>query len=572
MNYKYIGLALLVAGLFTSCKDKDNDPVPTQNDVENIELKMINGFHDVNVSSDNGWKATKYPDWVGPIEVEGAAGTPMRLFVETNDEENDRTDTIEVALTNGTTKRYAIKQLGTLHDSENGAVVSEADFDLLCGVGFGINVIEDNSGKLAKYYILNSTPINYAKFFQRLRDDKIEEMFQDEKRYISRTENTTGNSYEAVANQLAVNGQLDVTLDAFKLTVKGDYDSKTDNKNKHAYIMQEVMHIVKSRYFNAGLLRSYANEGADVFGGSYKKLIKRIKDNPSNNSNYAEIVNKYGTHIVTYGAMGGELKLCMDMTLTEGLTEKDISGAIDLGVKVINITGDAKYTDKEESIKKNTSISLKVYGGNTSAWTIAPGSSFEMVEKTIRSTENMDKWVEALKKGEKLSLIEIQTIPIWELMPTAQTRENLRKYIVDVYQPEVMKKAQMTVTPRQYRIKGFDVTTKAEKRDSLPIEAIGHAVIYERKIVPGLSETEYSTLLYSGTFGNINKACGFFVGDGTRKPAKVYFEKDGTVKSTLEIDLPGLTQAKQVYIDIDGNVSIESKDESLPTADVSFKN
>ena len=563
-KYKYIGMALLATCVICSCSEDDDNPSSPQKNVENIELGMVNVFRDINVSSNNAWKVTKYPSWAAPLNMEGAAGEALNYFAEANEEEYDRIDTLVVSLSDGTVKYYAIKQLGSLHDSQNGEVIDASSFSYICGVGYGIDVIA-NKQTIYKYYINSVSPFNWGNLIKQLKKDKMDETIQEERRYVSHTENISGNSTDAISNQLAVNGKIDLALDAFKLNVKGGFSSKTDTHNKHVYAMQEIMHVTRSRYISAGALRTYAEQGSNVFAQSFLKEITKLKQTPNNESVMASLVKKYGTHIVTYGAMGGELQLFMDMTVTDGLSETDINGALDLSSKVLNGSGEGKYSEKEESIKSNTSISLKVYGGSTK-WTLGSGASFDDVQNAISNKENMDAWIESLKKNDlATSLIEIETIPLWELMPTAEIRENLRKYIVEKYQPSVLKN---DFTPRLYCVSGFDVTSNEETKDSLEFETINQTIKYVRSIVPELSKTAYSTLLYSGSIGKFNMACGFFVGDADRKPCKVYFDEDGKVKSTIEIDVDPVTE---VYLDAIGNVTIKPQSDSTPFSKVSFK-
>ena len=147
-----------------------------------------------------------------------------------------------------------------------------------------------------------------------------------------------------------------------------------------------------------------------------------------------DIVKCYGTHLIIYGALGGELSVAMQMRKTDEITSSDISVALELSTKAIN-GGISEFdmSNKERSVASNTTVSLTSYGGQN-VFVIAPGTIFENYMRAMSDETKMNIWLESVMNGTSLALIGIEAMPIWELMPTDEIRDALHKYIVEDYQ------------------------------------------------------------------------------------------------------------------------------------------
>ncbi len=546
----------LLSATLTSCSD-DETITPTVTPMaETIELNRTNTFYDLTIPGDADWQAVQYPFWAVPMKESGIAGTALQLFVETNDHEADRTDTLTVATADGKRYLYELTQMGTLRDPDNGPILLEDDIKYPYGVGYSLNVLR--STETGKYPVVNATPFNFGKLLSALNVAGEQDAFFAEERYFSRTENVTGNSTSDIASQLAVNGNIEVGLDAFKLSVSGAYNSNTSSSTKCVYAMQEIQHIVASRYLRSALLVELANQGQPVFQETFQNYINALKANPNDMKVIKAIVNRYGTHIVTYASLGGELRVGMQMKVDETVKASDISGALNLSSKVVNGNGDAKLSNKETSIANHTTISLTTYGG-TNTYALAPGASFEKFMNNLKDPTKMKNWVSGIQSGKKLAIIDIETIPIYDLMPSTAARDALRNYIVGDYQTQFYKSKGIDYTPSLFKITGYDVRSDKVGSATLTLKSINQTIVAERAIVKGLSETEFSTIIYSGVTGEVNRSVGFFVGSDTRRPAKVKFNGNGEVTSVEEFKAMSTGAVEELYIDTTGDVTLMPK-------------
>mgnify|MGYP000411747599 FL=1 len=69
----------------------------------------------------------------------------------------------------------------------------------------------------------------------------------------------------AIANQLSINAGIEVGISAFKGSVEGGYSKNESGNERMSYAMEEIQHIVGSRYMRAGMLRYLAQHESDIF-------------------------------------------------------------------------------------------------------------------------------------------------------------------------------------------------------------------------------------------------------------------------------------------------------------------
>lgn len=574
MNIKSLNI-FLAAVLFlniaalTSCKD--DDVIPSDNSSKSSNptvLERRNSFYNFDISNSSDWKVEKYPEWVGLMNKEGVAGEKLQIFVEENDDDLDRRDTIVVALNNTTEKvRLPLLQYGLAHSGENdeaNLLTNDSALLLTYGVGYSTDVIKANLSNGMKYNVLDVSPFNYADLLNAIKDLGEADGAFSEPLYSSRYESVTGTSTTGISNQLGVNAGIDVGIKAFKFSVEAGYSTNSSSNNKYMYALQEIQHIVGSHYIRGALMRHLAQTKPEIMQTTFTRNVEKLKKNANDTTALAKLVQTYGTHIITRGTLGGELKVSMKMEITDQTDASCIHAALGLSSKVVNVGGDFKMTNEESAIANKTTLSLQSYGGNNT-YSISPGTTFKQFQDTVRSVVKMEEWVSSIKNKKSLALIDIETIPLWDLMPNEKIRESLRNYIVGEYQRQVFESNNQTFVPDLHQIRGYGIAD-APGYGSIYLPDIDVEIQAESTIIPELDADEFSTVIYSGPKDNVNHTRGFFVGSKTRKPCKIHFAKNGSVvrknDGSLDVEVFGrLTEASitQLYVDATGDVTIASK-------------
>lgn len=559
---------LLCAVLF-SCSDEVINPVVRPVITEETLLERGSDIYDIDVPGNSDWTVISNPYWAAPMEFGGKAGTAIELFVETNDADAARRDSLVVELADGGTICIPIRQhgLATAGVNDDGITISANALKRTKGVGYGVNVIEKATDVGMKYNV-KSSPFNLSNLKQVINAMGWVDAIIEEDVYSSRYESMTGNTTGAIANQLAVNAGIEVGIKAFKFGVEAGYSKASDNSKKTSYAMLEMQHIVGSRYFRAGLMRYLAEHEEkysnyitvkdtikpSIFASTFVENVDKLKKNPGDISAMKVLIDRYGTHVIYHGTLGGELKVSMQMEEENSNESSKIHAALSLSSKLISGDASVELSGDEESAQQNTRLSLRSYGGKNE-FTLDPNSTFASFANEVRNKTKMDKWVSLILNKTSLALIDMETIPIWDLMPTEELRDSLRHYVVGPYQRSMYGD---DFKPDLYEVNGYDVTTNFPGYGSVYIPEIDMQIVFERTIIKELDTNELSTVVYSGTKDNVNRDRGFFVGSTTRKPCKFHREKNGKF-TTEEFDRLTKTAISELYVDVTGDITIAPK-------------
>lgn len=572
-RYVYAGILMIMVSLMVSCKEDTNDPTNGggAGNTE-IQLSRINAFFELELPEKAGWEVVYHPEWIGVTQTKGVANETLSFFAETNDDDQNRTDKITVRTDNGKETEFTITQLGKLNDDSNGIITDKKQLKRTYGVGYTIDAFGAPNGS-SKYNLLASSPLNLGNLLAAMANaGEVDAFFLDENHY-SRTESITGSSTSSLANQLSINAGMEVGITAFKLSIEGGFSKNTSSNESFAYAIEEIKHIVGSCYMNAGMLRYLAETGnTDIFQSKFKTYYNNMKANPHDVATMKKIVNDYGTHIVTQGVLGGELKLSMQMKITEGLKQTDINAGLELGSKVINASGNFGMSNKEKSIANNTSISLLTYGGNN-VYSIAPGTTFEEFQKTVKDPQKLEDWVSSISPDNSIALIDLQTIPIYEIMPTQEAKDALREYIVGDYQKEIYSRQDENYKgPDLFKITGFNkLESLNPEKATIYIPEINMEIVAKREKIKEIDDkSTYITTVYSGEKGNVNYDSGFFLGNENQKPCKFKRKADGTIEKEV-FDILECRALTELYVDATGDITIAPKGVADYYREISFE-
>ena len=144
---------------------------------------------------------------------------------------------------------------------------------------------------------------------------------------------------------------------------------------------------------------------------------------------------------------------------------------------------------EEKAIASNTSISLSTYGGNN-VYSLAPGTTFAEFQNQVKDKKKLDGWVSTIQNKTSLALIDMETIPIYDLLPTEASRNALRKFMTGKYQDEIYANDTTYHGPDLYVLQNFYQKINEERESSLTIPEIDVEVVARRMLMPELSGTE----------------------------------------------------------------------------------
>lgn len=547
--------SLIISAIFmalTGCKEDEPaitpDPLPVVG--QELELSRTSDIIDIEVPEGEAWELTRCPEWIGVKGNAGEGGTAVNMFIEDNIFDEDRVDTLAITTASGKHFIYPLRQMGLLSDPDNGQL-GDGDIKLTYGVGMGVNVLTNSSG--GKYDIRYAA-INNNKIGNLLKNAGEGDAFWEDNNYISSTNSYSGTTTSSIANQLAVEAGIGVELSAFEVKLSGAFETKTSSSMKSQYAMRNINHQVKSRYLREGAVRHMAKgDGYECLASGIRTIIDNIKNGDNPQQQMRRLIENYGTHVITYAALGGSLQFSVSHISTEEISDQEIRAALDVSVKsAVSVSGSFEMTDKEKKTMENTTVSFVSYGGE-SFKPMAAGTSFEDAVKHFLSKDVIDQWVAPIKKNyNKIALIDMKAVPIWDLIPDKEVAEQIHEYVVNSYQTELTKHE-----PLIYVVDGLDANDDVDQGFA-ELPEINVRLEYYDAVVPAIDSRKTVRVVYSGTMDKMDYAHGFCIGGNGIKPGKLRRDRNGKYNYEPFEDLTA-DRITAVYVDMSGDVTIAPK-------------
>lgn len=540
--------SIILAAALSACKEDIDIPAGGELSEMNYDFPCLAAYHQLSVPGGMAWEITEHADWLTP-KPSGEAGSVIKVYVQDNVRETLRTGQIKATLSDGSTVVYNLTQQSILTLDDN-SVVTNTDLTESRGVGHGINVITQSGFSTGKY-TLSFAPLDLEAVRQYVAEIGEADAFVDEDRYYSETKSFVGSSTTSVANQLSVAAGIEASIGAFEGKVSGAFSTNAQVNEKTGYGIRSVKHVVASRYLRPGILREAVRSGhKELLASNFLEDCEDLIAFPGDDDVILDIINTYGTHVIVYGELGGELQIALEMKSTENLKESDISAALEItAAKAVSGSASVDISQETKSFSKESKVSFCSYGGNNPDFAVEPGSSFENAMATVLSASNLNKWVDGLK-GDKdkqsLALIDIKVIPIYELIADEASAERVKQYIMGPYQWDKTKHTGLV-----YAINGYTDMNLG----MLSIPEIDTYLEGYSENIPEISNTKKSTVIYSGNSYGINYDVGFFIGSSTHKPGKIIRRQGNKFEYKPFDDLPA-RPIETLYTDASGNLTI----------------
>ncbi len=510
------------------------------------QIGHLAAYHNLSVPGSKGWKIEETPLWATPVNKEGAAGSQIRMLIESNINDSDREGCLKVRLADNSLIEYNLHQYSRLSD-DNNARVNEEYLELTRGVGYAIDVFGQTEFGTEKYDMKYEV-VNVEKLNHYLDSIGEPDAFIDEDRYYSESNSFVGSSISAVANKISVSAGIEGEIGAFKGSLSGSFEDSSTVNDTTGYALKEIKHVVGSRYLRAGVLReALANGGKDIFTSDFISKVEAMGDNPQI-EDLRSFVNLFGTHIIVYGEIGGAMQLALEMHSTRKISERDISAALEITAgKAVSGGANVDIKDQTQHFASSSKISFCSFGGNNIIDPIYPGTDFNTAMQNVITAENLSHFVDGLSTKENAKVVDVKLIPLSSLIANENTAKRLHEYIVNDYQFEKTGNHSL-----KYAVSGF--STQDNYCGSLYLPEIDVRMEYYRESVPEISSDSRSTIVYSGTGYGMSYDVGFFLGDGKHKPGKLRKQRNGSFKyEPLDISL---NQISTLYVDASGDLTL----------------
>lgn len=399
----------------------------SEDEVSSLVLKSVQtATYDSRCQSDiirftasGAWTATVDNKWVTLVETQGEGDGKLPIYIQQNDDEQQRQAVVTIATDKGDSLKVSLTQR-TPEANGNSYVDLPDNF----GLGWGYDMRED---------IADATGLRGQVFDHALlRNDYTDDVIRYGNAAFTNLLIESGSTHEELQGRMGArfSGEADLFIAGAKVSV--EYNDQINETKDTRYVWCRDMRGVKSAYF---FDLDYGSDNLSRYNTTYSFLKSVFNDSVE------EIVHKFGTHVIIRSTLGG--KLDYYFTLSNKVTTEIETVVTYVQVKILFIK--KSWTDYEQSVWTTIESDFKgrfhVTGG---------GAAGEALNNKLAQTTNQgkplddptlfDAWSKCFEdpneaKAENLAMIGFEVIPIWDIVkPLSLTKaQAIEKYVRTKY-------------------------------------------------------------------------------------------------------------------------------------------
>lgn len=419
MNSRQVQLLLLAAaGFAAACSEDKSAPLLSLQSPSEVTYDARCQRDTVWLSAAGVWTATTDGDWLTVCQPSGGGMVP--LYIQQNDTGEPRRATLTVTAHDGQTLSVALHQMPG--DDNGKASVNLAQH---YGVGWGYDLSTD----IADAGGLRGQVFDMAALGRELGDDAL----WTETQTGTSLEYVCGSSFSEMQTEMSAKftGRADIWIASASVLVK--FSRQLTEQVERQYVWCRDMRSVRQGYLAGGI---------DLYDGDVVRYCTTqafrqsvSKDTP------AELVRKYGTHLVRSATLGGKLDYYFTVSKTVSTEVEKI--VTDINVKVLFVKKSWTEVDEDvwQEVQKDFIGEFQVTGGGSAA--VALNEAFaEYSAKKLPVTDAalFDHWYAcfenpATARDSDLAMIDFEVIPLWDIIRplNEQKAQAVERYVVETY-------------------------------------------------------------------------------------------------------------------------------------------
>ena len=343
------------------------------------------------------WSLVSDAEWIVPVKSSGEVSDKIEIYVESNSSEN-RAGEVTIEYANGVTKSTTVQQ----NTNQDGTGLQKSH-----AIGWGLDVTTYMDSRGLKDQILNTQKVI----------NKLSTPDSDPIQYENSTSEDIlvyyGDSYETFNDNINVSLSANVKVSAFELGLKGQFGTNALKDTKRFFSWMRGTYVEKrANILSVDLPSTYKN---GVLTRDFAEQYNEVVNSNGSDESIRNLINRYGTHIVTIAYLGGYLDYYYSSSVEKIDETMDISGAINFGYKeMFKVEGGGGYNETYNNLKSEMIEKFTVKGGD----------AIDLTNKVITKSmtgEDLEAWLKSLKgtdsEDAKLELVNFQIKPISLLFP-----------------------------------------------------------------------------------------------------------------------------------------------------------
>ena len=554
---------MFVASLCFSCSDEDPDVPPVEEtplelSEQQVEISSDGRYYSITMGISDGdyslqdIRATTDADWIR-LEADTISRDGRLTFhVEPNTGARSRDGIITLHLQPSTfhlqPSTLTVHQRSEAEDDSN--ALNGDSITRKARVGYGYDMLIDYMNPEC----VTEPIIDYEKLVQA--EQTWGTIIAEEGRAEQSLSYHSSYSIEEMSSWMSKQTTTEVDFLFVNKSVNKFQKTSEYDLNQQTFGYSSLSKVVATRYLDEGKVQSIIRQGHDIFTKEFREIYDQVNSNPTVDS-VRSLVQRFGTHLVTYADLGGRLDYSVNFQSDETSRE-----SVEKYLKYKNGKQKENKESKEAShaIISSGGLHFDIYGGT------------EAAIKKLRNNANtkdrygqvdpgvLGEWLNSIKTSnpQSISLVRCILQPIWQLFTNQQARVEIINHILALAYSEagqVGTRLQELGLDNYYQL---NVTKEMQQFGSDVNSSLAKIIYYDglpkvevcNEYVPELRGDRRVTIFYPIFRGKTNIRRGIFLGDGENAPAEVTFDNEGgCYVRPLEKYHPGDRLTTLYYVD-----------------------
>lgn len=534
----YLIAMAIVAAAFTACEKEPafvadvTYPEGARDNVMVVDA-WSNNFP-LEIKTDGDWRV-ECPDFINVKPGEGNGNATVKVYLEDNEEEQRQKGTVTIVFPGHEeqNKVLAVEQKWAGEYDENASTIGKTNKVYAVGYGF-----DTTKGLYANYTSLKAQIFNTG----QLIDEELEGIGPLDMNAVLST--VTGSSISEISNKLAVKANASGGFGKFKAEANAAFTMDYTDNSTHEYAINYLEATLTTASFDLGL-EDLASEDY-MTATAYKNINGLSSKFPSTKEGFAALIRYYGTHVVMSARLGGRVRQSLDVDISKIETSYDLKAFAKASYEGVFASGGGSvsddfhdsYSQNEEQMK----IEVQALGGDAKlAKALAAPGGFTQA--------NYQAWFDSVD-GENMALMgfvdEESLVPLYELVDKTEYPQRYQALYNYMHGKDMEETFEDNSTYDTGTITAIDVPEFGTAYNSTLVKDIklGGQLVGQicEEYIPIINRDKRVIVVYPVIGTKVRYNMGFFIGDGTHKPARVAW--NGTETNISE------------YSDLDfGNVS-----------------
>lgn len=340
------------------------------------------------------------------------------LYVEQNDDGAPRSGCVRLRLADGETRRLTVSQATRDVDLQENI---DQGFIRNYGVGYSF---EGYNGEKCSFNSVMSQVVNFETL-RKVEAQESVELLSTDYRHQGYYETASGYSLSEYVHNVDFDVKGEANLILYKGSVMKNLSVLEVVDKKAFYVSSSYISPKGVRTLNTEDLKAYVAQYPNLLTQSFRKAVEDLSRHPSDIMALDSFLVRFGTHVVSSSTLGGKLDLYVSVSQESFDTYEQeqtfAKNAVPLLFKKMSSSGsDYNFKDVFNAAESR----MEAYGGRISILNEAvvnpDFNNSRLQPKLLADWEASIEYDEDSYAGNNVEMVDMEMIPIWELIPDAE--------------------------------------------------------------------------------------------------------------------------------------------------------